>query len=214
MNRPDRIRVLIVDDHAVVRSGLSAFLQAYADIIEIVGEATDGAEAIRQAQKLKPDVVLMDMMMPEVDGAAATRVIRDSCPQTQVVAFTSAPEHARVQAALQAGAIGYLLKSALANDLVKAIREAHAGRPTLAPEATQALIEAVNHPISSDTFELTKRERAVLALVVEGLSNPEIAERLVVSRSTVKFHISSILSKLGAGTRAEAAAIAVQRHLV
>jgi NarL family two-component system response regulator LiaR len=148
-----------------------------------------------------------------MDGAATTRAVRECCPQTQVIALTSFKEEALVQGALQAGAISYLLKNVSADELAGAIRAAHLGRSTLAPEATQALIHAASQP-AAPGHDLTPREREVLALLVEGLNNPDIARRLVVSQSTVKFHVSSILSKLNAASRTEAVALAVQHHLV
>jgi NarL family two-component system response regulator LiaR len=206
------IRVLLVDDHPMVRSGLTALLSAYDDL-ELAGEASNGAEAVRICARARPDVVLMDLMMPEMDGAAATRAIRAQHPTVQVIALTSFKEDDLVQGALKAGAIGYLLKNVSADDLARAIRAAAAGRPTLAPEATQALINATTHPpVPGD--ELTEREREVLALMVEGLSNPGIAGKLYVSQSTVKFHVSSILSKLQVANRTEAVALAVKQRLV
>jgi NarL family two-component system response regulator LiaR len=214
VNEDDAIRVMIVDDHAVVRSGLGAFLLAYDDL-ELVGEAGSGQEAVRMCSTAQPDVVLMDLVMPEMDGATATRAIREECPDVQVIALTSFKEEDLVQRALQAGAIGYLLKNVSGEELAKAIREAKAGRPTLAPEAAQALIHTATRPTSPSLgFDLSPREKEVLQLMVEGLNNPEIAERLIVSRSTVKFHVSSILSKLGANSRTEAVAMALQHHLV
>jgi NarL family two-component system response regulator LiaR len=212
MTEPNRVRVLIVDDHAVVRSGLAAFLHAYDDL-ELAGEAASGQDAVRLYENMHPDVVLMDLMMPGMDGATATRTIRQQRPQTQVIALTSFRDEELVQAVLQAGAIGYLLKSVSADELAAAIRAAHAGRPTLAPEVTQTLIQVATHP-SPPGHDLTPRERDVLGLMIGGLSNTEIAERLVVSRSTVKFFVSSILAKLGVASRVEAVAVAVQRHLV
>ncbi len=206
------IRIMIVDDHAVVRSGLSAFLLAFDDL-EQVGEAASGEEAVDLCGQARPDVVLMDMLMPGMGGVAATQAIREQYPNTQVVVLTSFGEQERVQAALKAGAIGYLLKDATAEELVSAIRNAVAGRPSLAPEAARALIQATTQP-ESPGYDLTERELEVLALMIEGLRNSVITERLVVSQSTVKFHVSSILSKLSATTRTEAVALAVQHNLV
>jgi two-component system, NarL family, response regulator LiaR len=206
------IRVMLVDDHAVVRSGLGAFLLAFDDL-ELVGEASSGREALRVCGQLAPDVILMDLVMPEMDGAAATKAIRAQFPDVQVIALTSFPEDDLVKGALQAGAIGYLLKNVSADDLARAIRAAKIGKPTLSPEAQQALIHATTTP-QVKTIALTDREHDVLALMVEGLSNPEIATRLIVSRATVKFHISSILSKMGASSRTEAVAIALQTKLL
>ena len=206
------IRVLIADDHAVVRNGLKFFFMA-SDEFELVGEAADGEQAVQLCTQVHPDVVLMDLLMPGYGGIDATRAIRGCCPQVQVIALTSFEESELVQGALSAGAIGYLLKNVSADDLTGAIRAAYAGRPTLAPEATQALIHVATHP-QAPGYDLTPREREVLALMVEGLNNPEIAGRLVISLSTAKYHVSSILSKLGAASRSEAVALAVQHHLV
>ncbi len=212
MTESNCIRVMIVDDHSVVRSGLAAFMLAFDDL-ELAGEASSGSEALHVCAQVKPDVVLMDLVMPEMDGAAATRAIRQAYPDVQVIALTSFKEEDLVQAVLKAGAIGYLLKNVSADELADAIRAAKAGRPTLAPEAAQALINSATQPATMGS-NLTDREREVLSLMVEGLNNPDIAERLVVSRSTVKFHVSSILSKLGVASRTEAVALALQQHLV
>ncbi|MCX7711314.1 MAG: response regulator transcription factor [Clostridia bacterium] len=206
------IKVMIVDDHAVVRSGLSAFLMT-CDELELVGEASNGKEAVALCAEIQPDVVLMDLIMPEMDGAAATREIKKSFPNIQVIILTSFKEQNLVEDALQAGAIGYLLKDVTVDELAAAIRSAKMGKPTLAPEATQALISAAKHSNEADN-ELTMREKEILNLMVVGLSNPEIASRLVVSRSTVKFHVSSILAKLGVSTRTEAVAMALQHKLL
>jgi NarL family two-component system response regulator LiaR len=208
------IRVMVVDDHAVVRSGLTAFLQAIDDL-ELVGEAADGREAVQLAERIRPDVILMDLVMPGMDGATATRLIREKHPEIQVVALTSFKEDDLVQGVLAAGAIGYLLKDIAADELVQAIRAAYNGRPTLSPEATRVLIHSATHPRDNDETErLTEREREVLVLMVRGLGNNEIADRLVVSKSTVKYHVSNILSKLNANSRTEAVSLALQHNLV
>lgn len=210
----ERIRVMLVDDHAVVRSGLSAFLLTYPDL-QLVGEASDGEEAIAEAGRLRPDVILMDLVMPHTDGASAIRAIREQHPDIQMIALTSFKEQDLVQRALKAGAIGYLLKDVSADELADAIRAAHAGRPTLAPEAAEALIHTARSAESNAPgHDLTDREREVLVLMVEGLNNNEISERLIVSRSTVKFHVSNILSKLGVSSRTEAVALALQQNLI
>ena len=210
----DKIRIVIVDDHNVVRSGLSAFLMAFEDF-ELVGEASDGKEAVELCEILHPDIVLMDLVMPVMDGAQATREIRERFDDIQVIVLTSFKEDELVEGALQAGAIGYLLKNVSADELADAIRKAHAGKPTLAPEATEALIKATGRKRESGiSEELTSREKEVLKMMAEGLSNPEIAQKLFVSRSTVKFHVSSILSKLGAASRTEAVSKALQFKII
>lgn len=210
----DKIRIVIVDDHNVVRSGLSAFLMAFEDF-ELVGEASDGKEAVELCEILHPDIVLMDLVMPVMDGAQATREIRERFEDIQVIVLTSFKEDELVEGALQAGAIGYLLKNVSADELADAIRKAYAGKPTLAPEATEALIKATGRKRESGiSEELTSREKEVLKMMAEGLSNPEIAQKLFVSRSTVKFHVSSILSKLGAASRTEAVSKALQFKII
>jgi two-component system, NarL family, response regulator LiaR len=206
------IRVLVVDDHTMVRRGLATFLKVFDDLV-MVGEAASGQEAIQLCDKLQPDVVLMDMVMPDMDGATATRLIRKQSAQVQVLALTSFKEEILVQSALQAGAIGYLLKDVSADELAQAIRAAHAGRSTLSPEAAQALVHATSQP-PAPGIDLTERELEVLTLMVEGLNNTQIAARLTVSPSTVKSHVSSILAKLGVASRTEAVSLALRNRLV
>jgi NarL family two-component system response regulator LiaR len=212
MNEMNPIRVMIVDDHDMVRRGLAAYLEDESGL-ELVAEAADGREAVQICDQVRPDVVLMDLVMPELSGAEATRIIRDRWPQVQVIALTSFQEKDLVQDALGAGAISYLLKNVSGQDLVEAIRAAHAGRSTLAPEAVQALIRPTTQK-PDPGYDLTPRERDVLALLVEGLTNAEIAGRLGVSRSTVKVHMSNILSKLGVPSRGEAIGVAIRHKLI
>jgi NarL family two-component system response regulator LiaR len=212
MTKQNHIRVMIVDDHPMVRDGLKVFLLTAEDM-ELVGEATNGEQALRLCDQVQPDVILMDIVMPEMDGPTATRAIRERHPQVQVVALTSFTEEDLVHKAMQAGAIGYLLKDVSADELAKAIRSAYAGRPTLAPAAAQALIQATTQPLRIGD-DLTRREREVLALMVEGASNAEIAERLTISPSTAGYHVGNILSKLNATNRTEAVSLALQHKLV
>jgi NarL family two-component system response regulator LiaR len=212
MNPSMPIRVMLVDDHTMVRRGLATFLLVFDDL-ELAGEAANGDEAIQLCARLLPDVVLMDLAMPEMDGVTATRLIRQRFPSVQVLALTSFAEEALIQNALQAGAIGYLLKDVTADELAQAIRAAHAGDATLSPAAVQAMVRAATQP-PAPGHDLTKREHTVLALMVDGLSNTEIADKLFVSPSTIKSHVSHILRKLDATSRTEAAALAVRYHLV
>ena len=212
MTEPRAIRVMIVDDHDMVRKGLATFLKVKAGL-ELVAEASNGEQAVRMCERVQPDVILMDLVMPVKGGTEATRIIRERHPQVQVIALTSFQEQELVREVLQAGAIGYLLKNVSAEELAQAIRAAHGGRSTLAPEAIQALMQATSHE-PTPGHDLTPRELEVLALVVEGLSNPEIADRLTVSRSTAKAHVSNILSKLGVSNRAGAISLALQHKLV
>jgi len=212
MSPSQPIRVMLVDDHTMVRRGLATFLKVFDDL-ELAGEADSGEAAIELCSQVLPDVILMDLMMPDMDGATATRLIRHQFPSVQVVALTSYKEEQVVQDALQAGAIGYLLKDVSADELAQAIRAAHLGHATVSPEAVQALVNAANQPPVPGQ-DLTERERAVLALMVEGLNNTQIAGRLVVSPSTIKTHVSHILSKLGVASRTEAVALAMRHKLI
>lgn len=212
-NSPSQpIRVMLVDDHTMVRRGLATFLKVFDDL-QLAGEAESGEAAIRLCAEVLPDVILMDMAMPDMDGAAATRAIRQQFPQVQVIALTSFKEGDLVKNALEAGAIGYLLKDVSADELADAIRAAHSGRATLSPEAAQALVETANQPQAAG-LDLTERELEVLALMVEGLNNTQIAGRLTVSPSTIKSHVSNILSKLGVASRTEAVTLALRSHLI
>jgi two-component system, NarL family, response regulator LiaR len=212
MAQQNPIRVMLVDDHAVVRSGLGAVLMVNDDF-KLVGEAGNGEEAVRLCEKLQPDVVLMDLMMPVMDGVAATKIIRERWQNINVVALTSFKEKDLVEGALKAGAISYLLKTVTAEELASAIRGAVSGQSRLSPEATQVLVQGIKEPKQID-YELTEREKEILVLMVEGLPNSEIANRLVVSQSTVKFHVSNVLSKLGVTSRTEAVSLALKHKLV
>ena len=212
MNTSQTIRVMLVDDHNVVRSGLATFLRAYEDL-ELVGEAKNGLEALNLCHQKKPDVILMDLMMPEMDGIAATRAILADYPDIKIIAMTSFEEEELVHGVLAAGAISYLLKNVTSDELAKAIRDAVSGRSTLSPEAARVLVHATR-PTKQPLFDLTEREREVLNLVVQGNSNQQIAEALVISIATVKAHISNILSKLQVSSRAEASAFAIKNKLV
>ena len=206
------IRVMLVDDHSMVRKGLATFLKVFDDL-QLVGEAESGAEAIKLCMETSPDVVLMDMVMPEMDGATTTAFIRKKHPHIQILVLTSFKEGELIKKALAAGAIGYLLKDVSAEDLARAIRSAYAGRATLSPEAAQSLVETNNLP-PVPGLDLTERERDVLALMVEGLSNTQIAGKLSVSSSTIKSHVSNILSKLGVASRTEAVTLALRNHIL
>jgi two-component system, NarL family, response regulator LiaR len=196
------IRVMIVDDHEVVRQGLKTFLGLDPGL-EIVGEAEDGSEAVERARELRPDVVLMDLVMPEMDGLAATRAIRAELPDTEVIALTSVLEDSSVGEALRAGAIGYLLKDTRARELRRAIRAAGDGQVQLSPQAAARLVREVRTPESPEA--LSERETEVLRLLARGLANKEIANELVIAEKTVKTHVSNILGKLGVQSRTQAA---------
>jgi NarL family two-component system response regulator LiaR len=206
------IRVMLVDDHAMVRRGLATILKVFDDL-QLIGEAENGVDAIKLCGEILPDVVLMDMVMPEMDGAAATRVICQKYPQVKVIALTSFKEGDLIKNALESGAIAYLLKDVSADDLARAIRAANAGRATLSPEVAQSLVETANQP-PAPGLNLTERERGVLALMIEGLNNTQIAGRMTVSPSTIKSHVSHIFAKLFVTSRTEAVTLALRNHII
>jgi two-component system, NarL family, response regulator LiaR len=212
MAQPQKIRVLIVDDHAMLRTGLREFIKTCDDII-LWGEARNGSEAVKKCQENAPDVVLMDLVMPVMDGIEATRRISEQNQEIKIIALTSFHEQDRVEQALKAGAISYLLKDVSAQKLAAAIRSAYSGRSTLSPEVTEALIQATRKKTTIGS-DLSDRERQVLKLLVDGLSNEKIAKKLSIGITTVKFHVGSILSKLGVNSRSQAAALAWEHHLV
>jgi NarL family two-component system response regulator LiaR len=205
------IRVLLVDDHSVVREGLRMFLGRDPEL-EVVGEAANGEEAISLARQLHPDVVLMDLLMPVMDGIAATTIIRKELPETEVIALTSVLESATVVGAVKAGAIGYLLKDTQAPELRRAIKTAVAGQVQLSPQASAYLMREVQ--ANQVTEPLTEREREVLRLLSQGLSNKEIASHLQIVEDTVKTHIRHILAKLGVQSRTQAVLCALRLGLV
>jgi len=208
------IRVLVVDDHAVVREGLRTFLSLQ-DGLEVVGEAADGEAAVRVAEQLRPDVVLMDLVMPRQDGVAAMRELRRRLPGTRVIVLTSFTEDQRLLPAIQAGAAGYLLKSVQPAELARAVRAAHAGEVLIDPSVAARLVEAIAQPAGEPPAErLTPREREVLALIGKGLSNKRIAIELGLSEKTIKTHVSHLLAKLGVQDRTQAAVHAVRAGLI
>ena len=212
----ETIRVLLVDDHAVVREGLRNFL-ALQDGLEIVGEASDGNEAIEQAQRLEPDVILMDLVMPGLDGIGAMRQLRARSPASRVIVLTSFLEDERVLPAIQAGAAGYLLKNVAPAELARAIRAAHAGEAIIDPTAAARLVHAIAddaRPRIEEPERLTRRERDVLELIARGQSNKRIALELGISEKTVKTHVGHLLAKLGVTDRTQAALLAVEEGLV
>jgi NarL family two-component system response regulator LiaR len=212
MTESELIRVMTVDDHEILTGGIRFLLLAFDDI-ELVGEAHSGKDALRLCAEVHPDVVLMDMMMPDMDGVETTKAIREQYPDVQVLALSSFHNGELVRGAMQAGAVGYLLKGLSMDELAEAIRAANAGRHTLAQEAVQALVESAGSPRKPGD-DLSDRELEVLALLVSGKSNAEIAEQLVISMPTVKSHVSQVLSKLGVANRAAAASLAIKHNLV
>jgi NarL family two-component system response regulator LiaR len=212
MNYPRAIKVMIVDDHPVVRDGLKNMLLALDDLT-LCGEAENGKAALACCREITPDVILMDILMPEIDGIQATRAILEEYPQVKILVLTNYPKDDLIQDALEAGAIGYLLKNSSMHSLANAIRAAYSGQPTLGPEATKALI---NMKTGSQKLgmDLSKREIEVLALIVEGLSNDEIAVRLKISPATARHHAGACIRKLNATNRAQAAVLAVKLGIV
>lgn len=211
MDSQTPIRIMIVDDHALIRKGLALFLTDFPDF-ELVGEAGDGEEALTMCADKHPDVILMDVMMPIMDGVAATRLIRQNFPDIQVIALTSFGGERMIKDILEAGAISYLFKKTSPDDLTNAIRAATKGISTFAPEVTDVLIRSVRHTHS--IFEgLTAREREVLSLMLKGMGNTEISDQLVISLSTTKSHVSSILTKLGVTSRTEAIVLVLEHNL-
>lgn len=209
----EKIRVVLVDDHDVVRQGFKYFIDAIEEL-ELVGEASNGQEAIKVVHDLKPDIVLMDMMMPKMNGIEATKAILDYTTNTKIIALTSFVDDEKlVKDALEAGASGYFFKNVSVDELANAVRKIHNGEMALASDATRLLVKANSAPQEPDV-SFTEREQDVIKLMVEGLNNREIGEKLFISRATVKFHISSVLSKLGVTSRTEATAIIVQHKLV
>ncbi len=206
-----KIRIVIVDDHDMVRSGLATFF-AELDDMELVGEAADGMDGIRICQEMQPDIVLMDLVMPGMDGATATAQILAELPNTRVIALTTFSDEELVNNAMGAGVISYMLKNANIDELARAIRDAYVGKPTVVPEALQSLIRSKKTP-DLPPVHLTGRERDVLECLVLGRTNQQIADTLNVSLSTVKQHVSNILAKLGASSRTEAVATAMKRNL-
>ena len=212
----DPIRILIADDHPVVRDGLAAILSTQADF-EVVGEASSGQEVIGQVAKLEPHVVLLDLEMPELDGVETLELLRESHPEIRAIVFTAFDTDERILSAVQAGAQGYLLKGAPRDELFAAVRVVHGGGSLLQPVVASKLLRQVSHQPEQerpDIERLTPRELEVLKLLAQGLQNKEIAAELIISERTVKFHVSSIMGKLGAGNRTEAVSIAAQQGLV
>jgi two-component system, NarL family, response regulator LiaR len=210
------IRVLIVDDHAVVREGLRTFLQLQ-DGVEVVGEAGDGVQALAQAGNLQPDVILMDLVMPGLDGVGAMRALRDRASSSRVIVLTSFLDDGRLMPAIEAGAAGYLLKNVEPAELARAVRAAHAGEAMLDPTVAARLVQTLaarRHSTESDSERLTRREREVLELIAHGRSNKRIAFELGISEKTVKAHVGRVLAKLGVSDRTQAALLAVHEGLV
>lgn len=213
MNEQKQIRVLLVDDHPIVRLGMEIALSTFPDI-RVVGQANNCAHALALCARLHPDIVLMDLVMPEVNGVEATRLVRSQYPMTQVIVFTSYQEQNLVQEALRAGAISYLLKDASAQELVAAVRTAASGKTTISPNVLDVLVHSIAHPSQAKSYDLTTRELDVLLHMVDGLTNPEIAAKLHVSVNTVRHHVQSIFAKLDVDNRTAAVRLAIEHKLV
>ncbi len=212
MKKSKVIRILIADDHSITRSGLKTILSVYDDL-SLVGEAKNGVEAIDMCSKVNPDIVLMDLDMPVMDGVTATLMIKKKYPDIIVIALTSYVDKHLVREALNAGAISYIIKNISPDELTNSIRDSFYGKTILAPEATKAVVEELKNP-SKEKFNLTIQEHKILKLLTKGSSNKEIAKKLFISEHTAKFHIGNILNKLGAASRTEAAFIATKNNLV
>jgi two-component system, NarL family, response regulator LiaR len=204
------ISVLIVDDHDMLREGLASFLRAFPDL-KMMGEASNGNEAIRMCRELKPDVVLIDLIMPEIDGVTAIKIIHEEIPEIHIIALSSFNDDSLVKDALRAGATGYLLKNVSANRLAEAIRATHAGLPTLSPEIAQIILHKHDSPVTPSGNKLSEREKEVLNLIISGLSNAEIGQQLNISTYTVKNHVSNIFVKMNVSSRTEAVSQALQQ---
>jgi two-component system, NarL family, response regulator LiaR len=212
MTEKNKIKVMVVDDHPLVRHGMKTVFEAYDDI-EMVAEAENGKEAIEICVKYKPDVVIMDMVMPILDGAEATSQLIKKFPDIKVIALTSFNDKDLIKKSLKAGAVSFILKNITGAKLVKIIKDVYKGKFVLSPHATKILLTELREK-SDESIKLTKREKEILALIVEGLSNKEIAKRLFLSNSTIQFHVSNVLSKLGVSKRTEAAYLALKQKLV
>jgi NarL family two-component system response regulator LiaR len=214
MNTPDPIRVLVADDHAIIRKGIAAVLEIVPDI-ELVGEARDGWEAVAQADRLRPDVILMDLVMPQLDGIEAIRRIKERHPETRILVLTTFAGEDKILPAIQAGALGYHLKDSRPEELVQAIRQVHRGESSLHPVIARKVLEELSRPSDRPPTPepLTPRELEVLRLVAQGLENPEIAEKLVVAEATVRTHVSNITGKLHVASRTQAALYALREGI-
>jgi NarL family two-component system response regulator LiaR len=211
-NESKTIRILIADDHSITRSGIKTVL-SICDDLTLVGEAANGAEALDMCDKARPDVILMDVNMPVMDGVEATVKIKEKCPNIKIIALTSYVDKKLVTDMLKAGAISYVIKNISPDELVKAIRDAYLGKTTFSSEASKAVVEELTNP-SSERFNLTGKEQKVLKLLSKGYSNENIAKELFISSHTVKFHISNILNKLGVASRTEAVFVATKNDLI